>query len=155
LFHDWFELIYKINLYARDTSNEVFHSFKNVYVFYMEDFTFCDETDSFDVLDNELVVLRNETVHVFEREPDMLRAEYEYACRRFQTDKGTWGQAKNVWKTLSPEIQATLITISDYEIRQSQDICEGLLATLHGYQGSKRIKDAFAAAIKSCRLDIQ
>lgn len=54
------------------------------------------------------------------------------------------------WDDLSVETQATLINISHQETRQARDIALGLLATLHGYQGVKKVKKVFADAIKKC-----
>jgi Rad3-related DNA helicase len=59
-------------------------------------------------------------------------------------------KAQEAWDALSPEIQALMITIRERERQQNQDIHDGLLATLHDYQGAKNIKKAFEKAIRSC-----
>lgn len=66
-------------------------------------------------------------------------------------DPGTmWLEAEKAWDALSPEIQGMLVSIANKEKQQASDIRDGLLATLHGYQGLKTIKDAYAECISGC-----
>ena len=111
----------------------------------------------FDMFDGELVLVRGENiVHVFERDT-FSRAAYDYMIDWVQRntsptdDPGTtWTRAEAAWDALSPEFQATLIQIANREKQNAQDIRDGLLATLHGYQGFSRVKDSFAHAIRLC-----
>ena len=111
----------------------------------------------FTMIDGELAIIRDDEIeYVFERD-SFSRAAYEYMIHWIQDtkkpddDPGTmWLEAEKAWDALSPEFQAMLIAIANKEKQQAKDIRDGLLATLHEYQGVKRIKDAFAEAIKSC-----
>jgi hypothetical protein len=111
----------------------------------------------FTIIDGELTVLRDgEIEYVFERD-SLSRAAYHYMIHWIQDkktpadDPGTvWLEAEKAWDALSPEMQATLITIANKERQQACDIRDGLLATLHGYQGVKSIKDAYADCIRTC-----
>jgi len=112
---------------------------------------------NFTIVDNELAILRGgEVEYVFERE-SLSRAAYQYMIQWIQDkkspedDPGTvWLEAEKAWDALSPEIQATLMNIANKERQQALDIRDGLLATLHGYQGVKSIKDAYADCIRTC-----
>jgi hypothetical protein len=112
---------------------------------------------SFTVIDGELAVLRDgEIEYVFERD-SFSRAAYNYMIRWIQDkkspedDPGTvWFEAEKAWDALSPEIQGTLVSIANKEKQQAGDIRDGLLATLHGYQGVQTIKDAYADCIRMC-----
>ena len=111
----------------------------------------------FTMIDGELTILRDgEVEYVFERD-SLSRAAYQYMIQWIQDkktpadDPGTvWLEAEKAWDALSPEMQATLITIANKERQQACDIRDGLLATLHGYQGIKSIKDAYADCIRTC-----
>jgi len=148
-FHDRLKLVDSPNRNTRDTSDEVLHSYyKNVRFFY---------TMEFAMIDGELSILRDGAIdYLFERD-SLSRTAYEYMIHWIQDtkkpddDPGTvWFEAEKAWDALSPEFQAMLINISNKEKQQAKDIRDGLLATLHGYQGVKRVKDAFAEAIKAC-----
>ena len=112
---------------------------------------------SFTIIDNELAILRGgEVEYVFERD-SLSRAAYQYMIQWIQgkkspeDDPGTvWLEAEKAWDALSPEIQATLMNIANKERQQALDIRDGLLATLHEYQGVKKIKDAYAECIRTC-----
>jgi len=111
----------------------------------------------FTIIDGELTVLREGQIeYVFERD-SLSRAAYNYMIQWIQDkktpadDPGTaWLEAEKAWDALSPEIQATLMSIANKERQQALDIRDGLLATLHGYQGVKSIKDAYAECIRAC-----
>lgn len=112
----------------------------------------------FATVEGELAILDEEEiiVHVFERE-SLSTAAYQYMTQWIQDTKKPdedpetmWIEAEKAWDALSPEFQGILTNIANKEKQQAKDIRDGLLATLHGYQGVKRIKDAFAEAIKSC-----
>jgi hypothetical protein len=147
-FHDWLELVDTPDRNTKDTSDEVLHpSFKNVRFFYME----------FSIIDGELAILHEgEIEYVFERD-NLSRAAYTYMTQWIQDTKkpdedpgGMWLEAEKAWDALSPELQAMLIGIANKEKQQARDIRDGLLATLHEYQGVKSIKEAFAESIRSC-----
>ena len=112
---------------------------------------------SFTIIDGELAILRDgEVEYVFERE-SFSRAAYNYMIHWIQDkkspedDPGTvWIEAEKSWDALSPEMQGTIIAIANKERQQACDIRDGLLATLHGYQGNKTIKDAYAESIRTC-----
>jgi hypothetical protein len=113
---------------------------------------------SFDTLDNELVVLDEDdnVVHVFER-GHLSRAAYQYMTHWVRENtmpeddsNESWERAETAWDSLNPEFQATLVAISRQEQQQAQDIRDGLLATLHGYQGVSNVKRVFADAIRDC-----
>jgi hypothetical protein len=112
---------------------------------------------SFTIIDGELAVLRDGGVdYVFERD-SFSRAAYNYMIHWIQDkkspedDPGTaWIEAEKAWDSLSPEIQGMLVSITNKEKQQASDIRDGLLATLHGYQGLKTIKDAYAECIRTC-----
>ena len=111
----------------------------------------------FTVIDGELTILRGgEVEYVFERD-SLSRAAYQYMIQWIQEkkspedDPGTvWLEAEKAWDVLSPEMQATLMNIANKERQQAIDIRDGLLATLHGYQGVKRVKDMYADCIRTC-----
>jgi hypothetical protein len=123
--------------------------FKNVRFFYT--------MSSFTMIDGELATIRDgEVEYVFERD-SFSRASYNYMTRWVQDkkspedDPGTvWLEAEKAWDELSPEIQGMLMTIANKERQQALDIRDGLLATLHGYQGVKNIKDSYADCIRMC-----
>jgi hypothetical protein len=112
---------------------------------------------SFTIIDGELTVLRDgEIEYVFERD-SLSRAAYQYMIQWIQDkkspedDPGTaWLEAEKAWDELSPEMQGTIIAIANKERQQALDIRDGLLATLHGYQGVKFVKDAYAECIRAC-----
>jgi hypothetical protein len=54
---------------------------------------------------------------------------------------------------LTPEMQAHLMILSDKEVQNGRDIREGLLATLHGYQGFAKIKKLFEQAIRCVQFE--
>ena len=137
-------------VFEQNLVQTVRHSyFKNVGFFYTMNFT---------MIDNELAILHDgEVEHVFERE-SLSRAAYQYMIQWIQgtkspvdDDPGTmWLEAEKAWGALSPEIQATLMSIANKESQQARDIRDGLLATLHEYQGVKRVKDTYAECIRAC-----
>ena len=113
---------------------------------------------SFDTLDNELVVVNDQgnVVYVFER-GDLSRAAYEYMTHWVRENTSpddpseeSWAHAESAWDSLTPEFQATLVAISRKEQQQAKDIRDGLLATLHGYQGVSNVKRVFADGIREC-----
>ena len=112
---------------------------------------------SFNMIDGELAIFRNgEAEHVFERD-SLSRAAYNYMIHWIQDRKSpdddpeaAWLEAEKAWDTLSPEMQGMIIAIANKERQQARDIRDGLLATLHGYQGVKSIKDAYAECIRTC-----
>ena len=113
---------------------------------------------SFDPLDNELVVVNDQgnVVYVFER-GDFSRAAYEYMTHWVRENTSpddpfeeSWASAESAWDSLTPEFQATLVAISRKEQQQAKDIRDGLLATLHGYQGVSNVKRVFADGIREC-----
>lgn len=115
----------------------------------------------FDWLEDELVMIDHtgNVSHVFERE-DYSRAAYKYMCSRIQenhlpelTPEENWQKAGESWDLLTPEMQAQLVILSDKEVQNARDIREGLLATLHGYQGFAAIKKLFEQAICCVRVD--
>ena len=149
LLHQRLNLVDVLEVNTRDTSDEVLHSyFKNVRFFYTMNFT---------IIDNELAILHDgEVEYVFER-ASLSRAAYQYMIQWIQgtkspvDDPGTmWLEAEKAWGALSPEIQATLMSIANKESQQARDIRDGLLATLHEYQGVKRVKDTYAECIRAC-----
>jgi len=113
--------------------------------------------NEFTMIDGELAVLRDgEIDYVFERD-SFSRAAYNYMIRWIQDKKSPdddpgmiWIEAEKAWDALSPEIQGMLVSITNKEKQQAGDIRDGLLATLHGYQGLKTIKDAYAECISAC-----
>lgn len=113
--------------------------------------------DEFSLIDDELAVSRDGSVfHIFERE-NFSRATYNYMINWIQKNKNPgddvdamWKEAEKAWDLLSPETQGLLITIAEKERQQNKDIHDGLLATLHSYQGVKHVKDSFVTAIRSC-----
>lgn len=152
LIHQGLNLIDVLDVNTRDTSDEVLHSyFKNVRFFYTM------HTKSFTMIDSELAILdAGEVEYVFERD-SLSRAAYNYMINWIQTRKSpeddpgmTWLEAEKAWDSLSPEIQGMLMTIAHKEREQARDIRDGLLATLHGYQGLKIIKDSYSECIHAC-----
>jgi hypothetical protein len=136
-------------VFEKNLVQTVCHSyFKNVWFFYTMNFT---------IIDNELAILHDgEVEYVFERD-SLSRAAYQYMIQWIQStkspvdDTGTmWLEAEKAWGALSPEIQATLMSIANKESQQARDIRDGLLATLHEYQGVKSIKDSYADCIRAC-----
>jgi hypothetical protein len=113
--------------------------------------------NEFTIIDGELTILRNgEVEYVFERD-SLSRAAYNYMIHWIQDSKSpdddpgaAWLEAEKAWDALSPEMQGTIIAIANKERQQARDIRDGLLATLHGYQGVKIIKDAYAECIRTC-----
>ena len=112
---------------------------------------------NFTIIDGELAILRDGQIeYVFERD-SLSRAAYYYMIHWIQDrktpddDPGTiWLEAEKAWDALSPEMQGMIITLANKEKQQALDIRDGLLATLHGYQGVKSIKDAYAECIRAC-----
>lgn len=104
------------------------------------------------IVDGELAIV----THVFERD-SLSHAAYNYMIAWVQKNTDpeddpevSWKRAEEAWDALSPELQATLWQITRQEKQNAEDIREGLLATLHGYQGFTKVKEAFADAIRSC-----
>ena len=114
-------------------------------------------TMEFSVIDGELAILRDgEVDYVFERN-SFSRAAYNYMIHWIQDNKspkddtGTaWLEAEKAWDALTPETKGLILAIASKERQQAIDIRDGLLATLHGYQGVKRIKDAYVDCIRMC-----
>ena len=115
----------------------------------------------FEWLEDELVVLdpSGNVSHVFER-ADHSRVAYKYMCSRIEenhlpelTPEENWKKAEEAWKILAPEIQAHLMILSDKEVQNGKDIRDGLLATLHGYQGFAHIKKLFDQAIRCVQFE--
>lgn len=112
---------------------------------------------SFTIMDGELTIIRDgEVDYVFERE-SLSRAMYSYMIHWIQEKKSpeddpgaAWIEAEKAWDELSPDIQGTLICLSDKDVQEARDIRDGLLATLHEYQGVKRVKDTYAECIRTC-----
>jgi thiamine monophosphate kinase len=109
----------------------------------------------FEWIEDELVMAD----HVFER-ADYSRAAYRYMCSQIEehhlpelTPEQNWQKAAEAWDNLTPEMQAQLIILSDKEVRNGRDIREGLLATLHGYQGFVHIKKLFEHAIRLVQFE--
>jgi hypothetical protein len=111
----------------------------------------------FNIIDNELCIMDDDTLyHVFERNT-FSRATYTYMINWIQKNKttsddidGMWEEAEEAWDKLSPETQGLMVAIANKERQQAEDIRDGLLATLHGYHGLKSIKDSFTESIQSC-----
>lgn len=111
----------------------------------------------FSTIDGELAILRDGQVeYVFERD-SFSRAAYYYMIHWIQDKKSpdddpgaAWFEAEKAWDALSPEMQGMILAIANKERQQALDIRDGLLATLHGYQGVKTIKDAYAECIRAC-----
>lgn len=113
--------------------------------------------NEFTLIDNELALVRDSVIyHVFERDT-YSKTAYDYMIRWVQDNTlvsddpdESWEKANKAWAALSPDFQGILISITNKEKQQARDIRDGLLATLHGYQGAKNIKDSFAQAISEC-----
>lgn len=54
---------------------------------------------------------------------------------------------------MSPEIKAFILILRSMEVQNFKDIQEGLLATLHEYQGYSNVKKIFENALKSLTLE--
>ena len=112
---------------------------------------------SFDMIDDELAIVKEGYIaHVFERE-NFSRATYNYMINWIQRNKNPyddiatmWTEAEKAWDSLNPDVHGLLLTIAEKERQQNKDIHDGLLATLHDYQGSKSVKESFVNAIRSC-----
>lgn len=112
----------------------------------------------FSIVDGELAIFgcEGDIEYVFERD-NLSRAAYTYMIQWIQDTKkphedpgAMWNEAEKAWDSLTPELQAMLINITNKEKQQARDIRDGLLATLHEYQGIKKIKDSFSEAISAC-----
>jgi hypothetical protein len=109
------------------------------------------------MVDDEFAVVRSGVIfHVFERE-DTNRAAYNYMINWIRKNKNPsdnvdemWTEAETAWNSLSPEVKGLLLTILEKERQQNKDIHDGLLATLHSYQGVDHVKQSFEDAIRSC-----
>jgi len=113
---------------------------------------------SFTIIDGELAILDNvgEVEYVFERD-SLGRAAYNYMINWVQRKKSpgddpgmAWLEAEKAWGSLEPNVKGTLLVIAHKETQQACDIRDGLLATLHEYQGLKIIKDSYADCIRTC-----
>jgi hypothetical protein len=82
----------------------------------------------------------------------MNRAMDEYISNKVSDGK-TYEDAVKDWNDLGVDNQIYLQHISDREIQNFEDIREGLLATLHGYQGYKKIKIIFENSLKNLDID--
>lgn len=113
--------------------------------------------DCFTIVDDELAIVRGGIIfHVFERE-DTNRAAYNYMINWIQKNKNPndnvdemWSEAENAWASVKPEVKGLLMAILEKERQQNKDIHDGLLATLHSYQGVDHVKKSFEDAIRSC-----
>lgn len=90
--------------------------------------------------------------HVFER-GDEGRAVYNYMTRWIEKNwsgdfSGMWERAKEAWDQVSTENKMYLWSIETKNEQNFKDIKEGLLATLHGYQGGAEVKNMFEEALK-------
>ena len=111
-----------------------------------------------EVIDGSLHVLENdEVIHEFERGP-LSRAAYKHMCAWMQTNfdpklniHEQWIHARIAWDSLSLSNQTAVWSIVNYETQSAKDISEGLLATLHGYQGCANVKEEFKKAIQNAR----
>jgi hypothetical protein len=108
-------------------------------------------------IDGELCILNDqgEIIHVFER-GDLKRAPYKHMTAWVLTNfdpkldpTALWTLAKKSWDDMSPQNQVAIWTMCNQEETSARDIRDGLLATLHGYQGVKSVKDAYKEAIKN------
>lgn len=124
-----------------------------------------------EMIDGELHLLDTNTgdvIHVFER-GNLSRAAYKHMCawviNNFESwVRGTqlgeapklnaeelWLQAEKAWDALTPEHQMTIWAMTHQEEQNANDISQGLLATLNGYQCLSSVKAVFIDAIKSVR----
>lgn len=158
LLHQRLNLIDKLEVDTRDTTDEVLHSyFKNVRFFYTMSRLSVEDGKSFTIMDGELTILHNgEVDYVFERD-SLSRTVYSYMIHWIQDKKSpdddpgaAWLEAEKAWNELSPDIQGMLICLSHKDVQEARDIRDGLLATLHEYQGVKRVKDTYAECIRAC-----
>ena len=76
----------------------------------------------------------------------------EYIAKKVSQGK-TYEDALKYWNELGIDNQICLKQISDREIQNFEDIREGLLATLHGYQGYSNIKIIFENFLKNLDID--
>lgn len=102
-------------------------------------------------IEGELVL---ENGYVFER-GHLSRAAYRFMAGWIEKNfdpklspEENWERADKAWDDLNPEFQGHLFILSDMEVRNGDDIRQGLLATLASYQGVRYIKDLFETAIR-------
>jgi hypothetical protein len=62
-----------------------------------------------------------------------------------------WQRAGKAWEALTPDHKIAIWSMCQEDTQSARDICEGLLATLDSYQGTKSVKNAFREAILSTR----
>ena len=113
-----------------------------------------------ETIENELhIICEGEIIHVFER-GTLSRAAYKHMCAwvitnfniKFKGDsEDLWRQAGEAWESLSLPNQTAIWSLVNYERQSAMDISQGLLATLHGYQGSAAVKREFSKAIQRVR----
>lgn len=115
-----------------------------------------------ELIDGSLYVLdteNDEVIYEFER-GTLSRAAYKHMCAwvitnfsiKFKGDsEDLWRQAGEAWESLSPPNQTAIWSLMNYERQSAMDISQGLLATLHGYQGSAAVKREFSKAIQRVR----
>lgn len=60
--------------------------------------------------------------------------------------------AREAWEALSPEIKATLMTLSEAEIRTNADILAKLLVTLDSFPAPDYAKEPFRKAIINVKI---
>jgi hypothetical protein len=83
----------------------------------------------------------------------MERAETQWIANWLEKHPGRdEDSARSAWESLSFDIRMYLMTISDKEIRTTEEIRAKLLATLDEYRGFPVIKKAFEDAIKSVQI---
>ena len=111
-------------------------------------------------IDDELVIIDQEGLisHVFERVPSISRPAYKHMTGWVQSNFDPkldpfelWRRAGEAWEALTPDHKMAIWSLYQQEIQSAKDICEGLLATLDSYQGTKSVKSVFREAILSVR----
>jgi len=113
-----------------------------------------------ELVDDELCILdpnTGEITHVFERS-DLPLTTYNYMTKFVEKNfndeinpEEVWRLAGIEWENLSIQNKTYLWSITQQEYKNAQDIGEGLLATLNGYQGFPRIKNEFRDALIQVR----
>ena len=109
------------------------------------------------MIDGVLYLIRDgDIVHEFEK-GKLTTGAYKHmtswAIQNYtdQPPEELWRQAENAWESLSLQNKTAIWSIVIAESQNSKDICDGLLATLNGYQGFSNVKQAFSQAIKDVR----
>lgn len=115
---------------------------------------------SLEMIDGSLHLLdteNDEVIHEFER-GSLSRASYKHMCSWMFTNFDSklniheqWVKAKEAWDNLGFQNQSAIWAIVNYERQSAIDISQGLLATLHGYNGLASVKEEFKIAIQRVR----